>query len=69
MKVIPKKTFLLRQEELDGGRRKDVIAKKGVAIEVTDKEAARFFGYFQFTENEKKKVVTTAQANKYKRLV
>ncbi len=69
MKAIPKKTFLLRQENLDGGRIKDVIAKKGEAIEVTEREAAKFFGYFNFNETEKKKVTVAAKASGAKRLV
>lgn len=61
MKVIPKRTFLLRQVEVEGGKKKDVIAHKGVAIEVSDKEAAAFFGYFDFNENEKKKLITLSR--------
>jgi len=70
MKVIPKKTFLLRQDDVDG-KKKDVIAHKGVAIEVTDKEAAAFFGYFIFGENEKKKLMMAARVpnNQLRRIV
>jgi len=70
MKLIPKKTFLLRQDEIEGGKKKDVIAKKGVAIEVTEKEAVRFFGHFMLTDAEKKRVVSAARVNpQLKRLV
>jgi hypothetical protein len=61
MKVIPKKNFLLRQIELEGGKKKDVIANKGVKIEVTDKEAAAFYGLFDFTDEDKKKLITRAR--------
>jgi hypothetical protein len=61
MKVIPKKTFLLRQIELEGGKKKDVIAQKGVKIEVTDKEAAQFFGLFELAEDDKKKLFVRAK--------
>lgn len=69
MKAIPKKTFLLRQENLDGGKTKDVVAKKGEAIEITEKEAAKFFGYFNFKEEEKKKIVAASKISGAKRLV
>jgi len=61
MKVIPKKTFLLRQDEVEGGKKKDVIAKKGVKIEVTDREAAKFFGILEMTEEDKKKLITKSK--------
>lgn len=64
MKAIPTKTFLLRQDELEGGKKKDVIAKKGVKIEVTDREAASFYGILQLSEEDKKKLITRSrQAN------
>ncbi len=61
MKVIPKKTFLLRQDEIEGGKKKDVIAKKGAKIEVTDREAAKFFGILELTEEDKKKLITKSK--------
>jgi hypothetical protein len=75
MKLIPRKTFLLRQENLDGGKVKDVIAHKGQPIEVNEKEAAKFFGYFfegdapESNEKEKKKVVQAAKNQKHTRTV
>jgi hypothetical protein len=42
MKVFAKRTFLLKQEHLDGGQVKDVVAHKGVAIDVTEKEFKKF---------------------------
>ena len=61
MKVIPKKTFLLRQDEVEGGKKRDVIAKKGVKIEVTDREAAKFFGILEISEEDKKKLITKSK--------
>lgn len=65
MKLIPKKTFLLRQDKIAGSKkRKDVIATKGVAIEVTDEEAVKFYGYFDMSkEEDKKKVKKASQEN------
>lgn len=40
-KLTPKRTFLLRVEE-----GKDVIAKKGQKIDVTEEEHRRLFNYF-----------------------
>lgn len=61
MKVTPKKNFLLRQVELSDGKKKDVIAKKGEKIEVSDKEAAAFYSLFEFSEEDKKKLLTRAR--------
>lgn len=47
MKVTPIRTFLLRQNDLGGGKKEDVIARKGVKIDVTDSEHNRLHtGYF-----------------------
>lgn len=69
IKVIPKKTFLLRQEKLDGGKTKDIIAHAGKAIEVTDAEAVKFYGYFKMTEPEEKKLLKAAKDQKLTRTV
>lgn len=41
MKMIPNRTFLLRQIDAEDGGKKDVIARKGVPIDVTADEAKR----------------------------
>lgn len=69
MKAIPKRTFLLRQEIGDGGVKKDIIARKGEKIEVTEKEAVRFFGSFDLDDKEKKRLTMVAKQQKYTRLV
>ena len=64
MKLIPKKTFLLKQINEDGRKPKDVIAHKGVAIEVSNEDAVKFAGYWVAAdEKEKKKVVDAGKAN------
>lgn len=64
-KLTPKKTFLLKQINEDGKKPKDVIAKKGVPIDVTNEEAVKFAGYWDVSdEKEKKKVVDSSKANK-----
>lgn len=63
-KLIPKKTFLLRQVIEDGKKPKDVIATKGVAIDVTNDEAVKFAGYWDVREEkEKKKIMDSARLN------
>lgn len=47
MKVIPKRTFLLKQVEAGEGKVKDVIARKGEAIDVTEKEYRQFVSSFE----------------------
>lgn len=69
MKAIPKRTFLLRQEIGDGGVRKDIIARKGEKIEVTEQEAVKFWGNFELDDKEKKRLLTVAKQQKYLRVV
>lgn len=69
MQVIPKRTFLLRQEEKEGGKKKDVIAHKGVKIEVSEKEAIKFWGSFDLTDDQKKKLVSVAKNQNLTRTV
>ena len=61
MKVTPKRTFLLRVENKEGQKPKDVIATKGIPIEVTQKEAAAFFGYLEIADNEKKRLIEASR--------
>lgn len=69
MQLVPKRTFLLRQDELSGGKKKDVIAHKGVKIEVTEKEAIKFWGAFDLSESDQKKLLTMAKNQKLTRVV
>jgi hypothetical protein len=69
MKVIPTRTFLVRQEDVEGGKKKDVIAYKGVAIELSDREAVKFWGALELKDAEKKKLNTLARSNKWTRRV
>jgi beta-N-acetylglucosaminidase len=61
MKAIPKKTFLLSQERLENGKTKDVIAKKGVKIDVSEKQAANFYGILELSEEDKKKLISRSR--------
>lgn len=64
MKLTPKKTFLLKQIIEDGKKPKDVVAKKGVPIEVTNEEAVKFAGYWDVSdEKDKKKITDAAKTN------
>ena len=69
MIVIPKRNFLVRQDELEGGKKKDVKATKGEKINLTEKEAIKFWGALDLTEADRKKLMPIARANGYKRLV
>jgi hypothetical protein len=59
-KLIPKKTFLLKQTQEDGKKPKDVVAHRGVAIDVTNEEAVKFAGYWDVRDEKEKKKVTDA---------
>lgn len=60
MKLIPKKTFLLKQINEDGRKPKDVIAHKGVAIEVSNEDAVKFAGYWVAADDSAKKKINEA---------
>lgn len=45
-KLTPARTFLLRQIDVEGGKKKDVVARKGVRIDVTEAEWKRLPSYF-----------------------
>jgi hypothetical protein len=57
MKVIAKRTFLLKQVEAGEGKMKDVIARKGEAIDVTEKEFKKF-------EKDFEKIITAPAQKK-----
>jgi hypothetical protein len=69
MLVTAKKSFLVRQDEVEGGKKKDVKATKGQKINLTEKEAIKFWGALDLTEADKKKLMPIARSNGYKRLV
>jgi hypothetical protein len=69
MKVIPKRNFLVRQDDVEGGGKKDVYATKGVRTEMTEKEAVKFWGALEIPDADKKKLLQAAKKNGYKRLV
>lgn len=45
-KLTPNRTFLLRQVDNGDGTKKDVVARKGVKVDVTDSEHFRLRMYF-----------------------
>lgn len=59
-KLTPKKTFLLGQKREDGKKPKDIVAHKGIPIEVTNEQAVQFAGYWVTTDDKEKKKVTDA---------
>lgn len=69
MDLVPVRTFLFRQEEKEGGKKKDIIAKKGVLLKgVTEREAVKFWNSFALTDEQKKKLTALAKANKWTRI-
>lgn len=67
MQLIPKRTFLVRQDELEGGKKKDVIAKRGVKFDFTEREAVKYWGYLKMTDEQKKKLTSAAKNQALKR--
>jgi hypothetical protein len=70
MDVIPNRTFLFKQVEKEGGKKRDVIAKKGELLKgVTEREAVKFWSSFNLTDDQKKKLLPLAKANGWTRVL
>lgn len=69
MKVTPNRSFLMRQEDVEGGKRKDIIAKKGVKMEMTEQEAVKFWGGLDLSDDDKKKLLKVSKAQKISRVI
>ena len=69
MKVIPKRTFLVRQDEIEGGKKKDVIAIAGKPFDFTDREAIKFWGILKIEDKDKKRLISIAKTNGITRVV
>lgn len=61
--VIPKRTFLLKQEKSIKGN-KDILAERGIKMSVTEEEAIKFFGAWHFpNETERKNLLHLYKTN------
>ena len=69
MYVIPTRNFLVRQDDVEGGGKKDVNATRGVRINLTEREVVKFWGSLELSDADKKKLLPIARKNDYKRLV
>jgi hypothetical protein len=68
-KYIPTRNFLAKQVRQESGKRKDVNAKKGELIELSDEEAIKFWGSLKLNDDQKKKLNRIAKTEKLTRLV
>lgn len=66
--VIPKRNFLVRQEMKDD-QLKDIVAKKGERIMLSEQEAIKFWGSLDIKETDKKKLMAVSKAQKIGRIV
>lgn len=69
MELVATRNFLLRQEPLAGGKKKDVHARKGEKVKVTDEEAIKFWGGFDIPEKEAARLNKYAKTNKLRRTI
>lgn len=69
IQAIAKKSFLLRQEEIGGGKRKDINTVRGEKIQVSEREAIRFFGGLEISETDTKKLVRISKDQGIKRVI
>lgn len=64
VEAVSKKTFLVRQDPSDNGR-KDVVAHKGRKFKFTDEEAIKFWGNLELSETEKKRLLKVSKQERY----
>jgi hypothetical protein len=70
MDLIPNRTFLLKQIEQEGGKKKDVVAKKGVLQKgVTEREAIKYWGAWSLTPEQEKKLLAHSRQHKLSRVL
>jgi hypothetical protein len=67
-KYIPTRSFLVRQDDTETGKKKDVTAWKGKMIELSDREAIKFWSSLKLDDSQKKRLLAIAKANDYTRL-
>jgi hypothetical protein len=68
--AIATRSFLLKQEELSNGLRKDVMTKRGEKIQLTEKEAIMFWGGIKISDDKKaKELVKLGKQQGWKRRI
>lgn len=65
--AISKRNFLLRQDYIAGNRKKDVIAKRGEKLQLSEHDAIKFWGALHFDEKTQKSLIAFSKSNKIKR--
>jgi len=68
IQVVAKKSILLRQDKV-GGKTKDTYTKKGEKISVSEEDAIRCWGAFDFTEAQQKSLLALSKRDKLKRVI
>lgn len=74
MNVVATRTFLVRQVDAKHPKtgvriKKDVIAKKGEKVEISDEEAIKFWGGLDIPEAEKKRLLKVSKQEGFRRLI
>lgn len=69
IECIPTRSFLLKQEELEGGRKKDVYVTRGQKVKLTEREAITFWGGLNIKEADRKKLLQIARTQGIKRKI
>lgn len=68
IEVLAKKSILLRQDKVQG-KTKDTYTKKGEKIKVSEEDAIRCWGAFDFTETQQKSLLKYSKEQKLKRVI
>lgn len=64
-----KRTFLIGQEHLEGGKRKDILAHRGQQLKLNERDAIKFWGGLKFSDSDEKKLLSIARTQKVNRII
>ena len=59
----------MRQDILEGGKRKDVCATRGEKLKLSEQDAIKFWGGLKFSESDESNLLKIAKSRKINRLI
>lgn len=67
--AVAKRTFLMGQEILDGGQKKDIIAHRGERLRLNERDAIKFYGALKFKREDEDTLQRIAKTQKLNRII
>ncbi len=67
--AIATRSILLKQEETEGGNKKDIKTKKGEKITLTEREAIQNWGALKLSDKDQKSLLAIAKNQGIKRRI